>query len=76
LVLAAVTQLDVADYRRYLLAEGKKPAMVNSPGLYRNGPWSRRTQKFLVQGSPVKGVKGVPNEKKAPKWLARKSRAH
>jgi integrase/recombinase XerC len=69
---AAVTPLDVADYRRYLLDRGKKPGTVNHALDVLGSFFSWAKEEGIVQSDPTDGVKRVPEEKKAPRWLDRK----
>ena len=69
---AAVTALDVADYRRYLQNKGKKPAYVNNTleALSAFFTWAKGAG--LVQSDPTEGVKRLKEQKSAPRWLSRR----
>lgn len=69
--LNAVTSLDIADYRRYLLNQNRKPATINlhldavSSFFY----WA--ISEGIVSSNPVQGVRRVPEQRKVPRWLSR-----
>lgn len=69
---AAITQLDIADYRRYLLNQGKKPSTVNHALDVLGAFFSWARSENIVQSDPTDGVRHVPEQKKAPRWLDRK----
>ncbi|MBO8128964.1 MAG: tyrosine-type recombinase/integrase [Peptococcaceae bacterium] len=69
---AAVTPLDVADYRRYLLERGRKPATVNHALDVLSSFFSWAVVEKVVQSDPTAGVKRVREQKKAPRWLERR----
>lgn len=69
---AAVTVLDVADYRRHLLNAGKKPSTVN---LYLDAvsalfAWA--SGEGLAQSDPADGVRRLPEERTLPRWLTKR----
>ncbi|RJX17222.1 MAG: integrase [Desulforudis sp.] len=68
---ASVTSLDVADYRRRLLNKNRKPATVNLHLDALSSFFSWAISAGLVPIDPTKGVKRVPEQKSAPRWLAR-----
>ncbi|MFZ5898007.1 MAG: tyrosine-type recombinase/integrase [Bacillota bacterium] len=70
--IAAVTPLDVADYRRYLLNGGRKSATVNNAldALGAFFAWARETGQ--VEADPTDGVRRAREEKGAPRWLTRR----
>ncbi|MDI6710431.1 MAG: tyrosine-type recombinase/integrase [Bacillota bacterium] len=70
--LAAVTPLDVADYRRYLLGHKRKPATVNNAldALSSFFVWAKDAG--IVQADPTDGVRRARQEKGAPRWLTRR----
>ncbi|MEW6726851.1 MAG: tyrosine-type recombinase/integrase [Bacillota bacterium] len=70
--LAAVTSLDVADYRRYLLSQKRKSATVNNAldALSSFFAWAKG--EGIVQADPTEGVRRAPEERSAPRWLTRR----
>lgn len=64
--LAIVTQLDVANYRRFLLAQGKKPATAHHALDVLRSFFSWAPREGMVQSNPAVGAKGVLREKKDP----------
>lgn len=68
----AVTPLDVADYRRYLLELGRKPATVNHALDVLSGFFSWAVAERVIQTDLTTGVKRVREQKKAPRWLERR----
>ncbi|MTI80059.1 MAG: integrase [Firmicutes bacterium] len=70
--VVSVTALDIADYRRYLIGLCKKPATVNlSLDVLRSFyKWAQAQQ--IIITNPTSGVKRVPEQQKAPKWLGRR----
>lgn len=67
--LAAVTSLDIADYRRHLQNRGLKPATVNNAlGAF----YSWAAKEGLVQSDPTEGIKRLPEQKGSPRWLGRR----
>lgn len=69
---AAVTSLDVADYRRHLQNKNRKPSTVNNALDAIGSFFSWAKKAGLIQADPTEGVKRLPEEKPAPKWLSRK----
>lgn len=69
---AAVTPLDVADYRRYLQNRGKKPASVNNALDALGTFFSWAEGAGLVQSDPTRSVKRLKEQKQPPKWLSRR----
>ena len=69
---AAVTVIDVADYRRHLLNRGRKAATVNAnvEALRAFFGWLRESG--AVQTDPTEGVKKVPQARTPPRWLTRR----
>ncbi|ACA59297.1 phage integrase family protein [Candidatus Desulforudis audaxviator MP104C] len=69
--VAAVTSLDVADYRRHLLKD-RKPATVNNAldALSSFFAWAKDAG--LVQADPTDGVRRAQEERGAPRWLTRR----
>jgi len=68
---AAVTPLDVADYRRFMVSKNRKPAMVNNAldAIGSFFAWAKGAG--LVETDPTEGVKRLKEQKGAPKWLSR-----
>ncbi|WP_027718752.1 tyrosine-type recombinase/integrase [Desulfovirgula thermocuniculi] len=69
---AAVTPLDVADYRRFLQGKNRKPATVNNALDAIGSFFAWAKEAGIVQADPTEGVKRLPEQKSAPKWLSRK----
>lgn len=69
---AVVTSLDVADYKRHLQNKNRKPASVNNALDAISSFFSFAKAAGLVQADPTEGVKRVPEQKPAPKWLTRR----
>ncbi|MCL6448229.1 MAG: tyrosine-type recombinase/integrase [Armatimonadetes bacterium] len=69
---AAVTPLDVADYKRRLQNKGRKPSSVNNAldAIASFFSWAKKAG--LVQADPAEGVKRLPEQKQPPKWLSRR----
>lgn len=70
--IAAVTPLDIADYRRYLQGKGKKPAFINHNLIVFSGFFGWAQKHGLVEANPTDGVKRIPERKPAPRWLEKK----
>jgi len=70
---AAVTPLDVAEYRRWLQGGGSKPATVNLVlvALSRFFAWAADVGACSL--NPAVGVKRVPEQVPGPRWLDRKA---
>jgi len=70
--IKAVTPLDVADYRRCLQGKNRKPAAVNNAlaAISSFFAWAKDTE--MLNSDPTEGVKRVPEQKPAPKWLERR----
>jgi len=68
----AVTPLDVADYRRYLTQNGKRPATINHALDVLNSFFTWAHAEGIVQANPTVGIKRVQEQKNAPKWLDRR----
>jgi len=66
---AAVTSLDVADYRRYLQGKNRKPATVNNALDAISGFFAWAKGAGLVETDPTGGVNRLKEQKSAPKWL-------
>lgn len=68
----AVTPLDVADYRRWLLGRGRKPATVNRAldALAAFFAWA--ASEGLAGADPTEGVRRVPEQRRTPRWLGRR----
>jgi len=69
---AAVTPLDVADYRRHLQGRNRKPATVNNALDALGSFFTFAQEAGLVQTDPTEGVKRLKEQKSAPKWLSRR----
>ncbi|RPF49200.1 integrase/recombinase XerC [Thermodesulfitimonas autotrophica] len=69
---AAVTPLDVADYRRHLQNRDRKPATVNNALDAIGSFFAWAKEAGIVQSDPTEGVKRLPEEKSPPKWLSRR----
>jgi len=69
---AAVTSLDVADYKRCLQEKKRKPSSVNNALDAIGTFFSFVKAAGLVQDDPTEGVKRLPEQKQPPKWLSRK----
>ena len=69
---AAVTSLDVADYRHFLQGKNRKPATVNNALDAIGSFFAFAKGAGITQADPTEGVKRLPEEKSAPKWLARR----
>lgn len=69
---AAVTPLDVADYRRYLQGRNRKPTTVNNALDAIGSFFTWAEGAGLVQTDPTEGVKRLKEQKSAPKWLSRR----
>lgn len=70
-----VTPQDIADYRRFMLDRGKKPATVNHAldvlkSFFR---WART--EGMVQANPSAQTKRVKEQRQAPRWLDRRDLA-
>lgn len=70
--VGAVTPLDVADYRRYLLNKNRKPATVNNALDAVSSFFAWAKEAGIVDADPTEGVKRLPEQKAAPKWLGRR----
>ncbi|MBM7854970.1 integrase/recombinase XerC [Desulfohalotomaculum tongense] len=69
---AAITSLDIADYRRYLQNQGKKPATVNLAIDVIKAFFSWANSNGCVKVNPAAEVKRVSEQRKAPEWLNKK----
>jgi len=69
---AAVTPLDVADYKRHLQNKNRKPATVNNALDAIGSFFSWAKKAGLIQADPTEGVKQLPEQKQPQKWLSRK----
>ncbi len=69
---AAVTPLDVADYRRQLAEKGKRPATVNAALEALSSFFNWAAGRGLVQANPVEGVKRLKEQRQPPRWLSRR----
>lgn len=69
---AAVTSLDVADYKRHLQNKNRKPATVNNALDAIGSFFSFAKAAGIVQADPTEGVKRLPEQKQPPKWLSRR----
>jgi len=70
--ITAITPLDVADYRRYLAKNGKKPATVNHALDVLNSLFTWAFAEGIVPVNPTAGIKRVQEQKNAPRWLDRR----
>jgi len=70
--LRAVTPLDVADYRRYLQGSGRKPSAINNALAALASLFAWAASRRLVDGSPVEGIKRLPEGPTPARWLARR----
>jgi len=70
--VTAITPLDVADYRRRLTEEGKKPATINHALDVLNSLFTWAYAEGIVQANPTAGIKRVQEQKNAPRWLDRR----
>ncbi len=70
--VGAVTPLDVSDYRRYLLNKNRKPATVNNALDAVSSFFAWAKEAGVVESDPAEGVKRLPEQKAAPKWLGRR----
>jgi len=68
----AVTPLDVADYRRYLIKKDKKPATINHALDVLNSFFTWAYAEAIVPVNPASGIKKVQEQKNAPRWLDRR----
>ncbi|MGB9791896.1 MAG: tyrosine-type recombinase/integrase [Thermacetogeniaceae bacterium] len=68
----AVTPLDVADYRRWLQGRGMKPASINNALAAISSFFAWAKAEGLAESDPTEGVKRLPEQKPAPKWLERR----
>ncbi|SHE99327.1 integrase/recombinase XerC [Desulfofundulus australicus DSM 11792] len=68
---ASVTPLDVADYRRYMLNRNRKPATINLHLDALSSFFSWVASNGLISFDPTEGVKRVPEQRGAPRWLTR-----
>lgn len=69
---AAVTPLDVADYKRHLLNRNRRPATVNLHLDALSAFFGWAVSAGLTPSDPTEGVKRLPEARNAPRWLARK----
>lgn len=69
---AVITPLDVADYRRYLQNKNRKPATVNNTLAAVSSFFAWAKESGIVESDPAEGVKRLPEQKAAPKWLDRR----
>ncbi|OAT83715.1 tyrosine-type recombinase/integrase [Desulfotomaculum copahuensis] len=69
---AAVTPLDIADYRRQFVEKGRKPTTINHYldilGVFFE--WAQ--SEGLIQTNPATGIKKVSQQRQAPRWLDRR----
>ncbi|MEW6049271.1 MAG: phage integrase N-terminal SAM-like domain-containing protein, partial [Bacillota bacterium] len=66
---AAVSQLDVAEYRRWMQAKGCKPATVNLALVALGRFFSWAVEEGICSFDPAAGVKRVPEQVPGPRWL-------
>ncbi|MEW6048761.1 MAG: tyrosine-type recombinase/integrase [Bacillota bacterium] len=71
--LAAVTPLDVADYRRWMQERGRKPGTVNLALVALGRFFSWAVEEGLCPANPAAGVKRVPEQVPGPRWLDRRA---
>jgi len=70
---AAVSQLDVAEYRRWMQAKGCKPATVNLALVALGRFFSWAVEEGICSFDPAAGVKRVPEQVPGPRWLDRRA---
>ncbi|WP_287195662.1 tyrosine-type recombinase/integrase [Syntrophothermus sp.] len=68
----AVTPLDVANYRRHLQNKNRKPVTVNNALDAIGSFFTWAKESGIVESDPTEGVKRLPEQKAAPKWLDRR----
>ncbi|SHJ64823.1 integrase/recombinase XerC [Desulfofundulus thermosubterraneus DSM 16057] len=68
---ASVTPLDVADYRRHLLNRNRKPATINLHLDALSSFFSWAATSGMTTSNPAEGVRRVPEQRGAPRWLTR-----
>jgi len=69
---AAATSLDLADYRRWLLDRGLKPATVNRALDALSAFFAWASSEGLAGANPAEGVRRVAEQRRAPRWLGRR----
>ncbi|SFR07117.1 tyrosine-type recombinase/integrase [Desulfoscipio geothermicus] len=69
---AAITSLDVANYRRHLVEKGRKPATINHALDVLNSFFVWANVKGVIQVNPSASIKRVQEQKNAPRWLDRR----
>lgn len=69
LSLAALTSIDIRDYRAWLLKCGRAPASINRQlaAIRAYGNWGVTSK--TVEANPAAVVRGVRQQARAPKWL-------
>lgn len=70
--LDTVTALDIADYRRQLIEQKKKPATVNHALDVINNFFTWASIEGIIKTNPATGIKRVQEQKNAPRWLDRR----
>lgn len=68
----SVTPLDVADYRRFMLDRGKKPATVNHALDVLRSFFAWAVSEGIVRADPSAETRRVKEQRQAPRWLDRK----
>ncbi len=71
-VVTEIGPLDIAEFKRYLLTKGRKPATINRAIVCLSRFFLWLVNQGLVKDNPAKNVKRVPENKSAPKSLERK----
>lgn len=69
---AAVSPLDVADYKRHLLNRNRRPATVNLHLDALSSFFGWAASEETVSSDPMKGVRRLSEQKNAPRWLTRR----
>lgn len=69
---AAVSPLDVADYKRHLLNRNRRPATVNLHLDALSSFFAWAVSERMLSSDPTDGVRRLPEGKSAPRWLARR----
>lgn len=70
--IAAITALDIADYRRYLLGLRKKPATVNHALDVLKSFYSWAYAEKFVSINPAVGIKRIKEQKNGPRWIGKR----
>ncbi|RDV80744.1 tyrosine-type recombinase/integrase [Ammonifex thiophilus] len=70
--MAEVTPFDVSSYGRCLREKGRKPATVNNALNALSSFFSWAKEAGFVSSDPTEGVRQVPEDRLAPRWLGRR----